>query len=182
MHITMNTTCRTARTVFKSNSKSSTQCCFIVGFFVLAVLPFSDAFSTSLASGFCAPRKVLRSATTGVRGLRADVSVTLATPLGIVFEEVEPGEPKGLVVADLVPGGNAEKDGKIWVGDKLIATSAVVLDNSNQPIISLGASSATNNWKREMIPCGNMDFNTIMSAIKSNRFLGRADTLPAQTG
>jgi hypothetical protein len=68
-----------------------------------------------------------------------------------------------------VPGGNAERDGKILVGDKLISTSAVVLDQSNQPIISLGAASATTNWKREMIPCGNMNFNTIMSAIKSNR-------------
>ena len=54
--------------------------------------------------------------------------------------------------------------------DKLVSTSAVVLDNSNQPLISLGASGgATNNWRREMIPCGNLDFNTIMSAIKSNR-------------
>jgi hypothetical protein len=38
----------------------------------------------------------------GVRVLRADVSVTLKTPLGIVFEEVEPGAAKGLMVAGLV--------------------------------------------------------------------------------
>ena len=38
----------------------------------------------------------------GVRVLRADVSVTLRTPLGIVFEEVEPGAAKGLMVAGLV--------------------------------------------------------------------------------
>jgi hypothetical protein len=37
-----------------------------------------------------------------VLALRADVTVSLATPLGIVFEEVQPGEAKGLVVAGLV--------------------------------------------------------------------------------
>ena len=68
-----------------------------------------------------------------------------------------------------VPGGNAERDGKILVGDKLIATSAVVLDKSNQPLLSLGGAGATNNWRREMIPVGTMDFNSVMAAIKSNR-------------
>ena len=37
-----------------------------------------------------------------------------------------------------VSGGNAERNGKILVGDKLIATSAVMLDKSNQPYLSLG--------------------------------------------
>ena len=37
-----------------------------------------------------------------------------------------------------------------------------------QPFISLGSSSTTTNWKREMIPCGSMDFSSIMSAIQPN--------------
>ena len=40
-------------------------------------------------------------------------SVRLPKPLGIIFEEVEPSEPKGVVVAGLVEGGNAERDGRI---------------------------------------------------------------------
>ena len=47
-------------------------------------------------------QSALRPARAGVLGVRADVTVTLATPLGIVFEEVEPGQAKGLVVKDLV--------------------------------------------------------------------------------
>jgi hypothetical protein len=30
-------------------------------------------------------------------------------------------------VAQLVDGGNAERDGRIWVGDRLVSTSAVLL-------------------------------------------------------
>merc|ERR1712167_41479 len=124
---------------------------------VMLALPPCNAFAFGPSRcGVQGPQPVhqsaLRPARAGVLGVRADVTVTLATPLGIVFEEVEPGQAKGLVVKDLVPGGNAERDGKILVGDKLIATSAVVLDSSNQPFISLGSSSTTTNWKREMIP------------------------------
>lgn len=36
------------------------------------------------------------------RSLRADIAVTLKTPLGIIFEEIEPGKPEGLIVAELV--------------------------------------------------------------------------------
>jgi len=182
----------------------------------LAMLPACDSFASSLQP--CAIASTLhrratfrcrqaptRLAASGSRALRCDVTTTLATPLGIVFEEVQPGEAKGLIVSGLVskhhatrdavsaatssmqhlalvtmlttdtvqvPGGNAERDGKIQVGDKLISTSAVVFDQSNQPLFSLGAASATTNWKREMIACGNMDFSTIMTAIKSNRSVG----------
>lgn len=48
-----------------------------------------------------------------------DLSVTLPVPLGIVFEEIEPGSNKGVIVASLIPGGNADKDGRVLVGDKV---------------------------------------------------------------
>ena len=48
-----------------------------------------------------------------------DISVTLPVPLGIIFEETEPGSNKGVVVASLVPGGNADLDGRVLVGDKV---------------------------------------------------------------
>mmetsp|Transcript_24148 Transcript_24148/g.38905 ORF Transcript_24148/g.38905 Transcript_24148/m.38905 type:complete len:220 (+) Transcript_24148:47-706(+) len=147
----------------------------LLGLLGLLLAPACDAFawaprhthnSRILYSAHLRPRR--SAAATGSRSWRCDLPVTLRTPLGIVFEEVQPGEPKGLIVANLVAGGNAERDGKIQVGDKLVSTSAVVLDSSNQPIISLGSSSATNSWKRQMIACGNMDFTTIMQAIQSN--------------
>ena len=50
---------------------------------------------------------------------RMDLSVTLQTPLGIIFEELEPNSKRGVVVASLLPGGNAELDGRILVGDKV---------------------------------------------------------------
>jgi hypothetical protein len=60
--------------------------------------------------------------TGGARALRADITVTLNSPLGIVFEEVEPGGAKGLVVADLVslhafaPMLSRRTDALAWVG------------------------------------------------------------------
>ncbi len=48
-----------------------------------------------------------------------DFSVTLRTPLGIVFEETEPNSKRGVVVASLLPGGNADLEGRILVGDKV---------------------------------------------------------------
>eukprot|EP00282_Hemiselmis_andersenii_P008610 CAMPEP_0114120464 /NCGR_PEP_ID=MMETSP0043_2-20121206/6661_1 /TAXON_ID=464988 /ORGANISM="Hemiselmis andersenii, Strain CCMP644" /LENGTH=222 /DNA_ID=CAMNT_0001213085 /DNA_START=8 /DNA_END=676 /DNA_ORIENTATION=- len=105
----------------------------------------------------------------GCRALNAmDVSVTLPRPLGIVFEEVEPGEAEGVVVASLEPGGNADRDGKILVGDKLISTSAVVMNDDNSALVGLGGSGAKTSWTRKMIPVGKATFQTVMGAIGSN--------------
>ena len=72
---------------------------------VMLALPPCNAFAFG-PGFFSRPQPVhqsaLRPARAGVLGVRADVTVTLATPLGIVFEEVEPGQAKGLVVKDLV--------------------------------------------------------------------------------
>ena len=48
--------------------------------------------------------------------------VSLPKPLGIAFEEVEPGQ--GVVVDYLVEGSNAEQCGRIQPGDILIAVTA----------------------------------------------------------
>ena len=78
---------------------------------VMLALPPCNAFAfgpsrCGIQGFFSRPQPVhqsaLRPARAGVLGVRADVTVTLATPLGIVFEEVEPGQAKGLVVKDLV--------------------------------------------------------------------------------
>jgi len=84
--------------------------------------------------------------------------VSLKSPLGIVFEEIEIG--KGVYVTDLVEGGNAERynrqagDNAIKPGDILVGISAVKV---------IGAK-----WERRVIPALNFDFDTVVGAIMSN--------------
>ena len=47
------------------------------------------------------------------------VTITLGTPLGIVFEELDAGEP-GLLVSELREGGSAERSGQVWPRDQLL--------------------------------------------------------------
>ena len=63
--------------------------------------------------------------------------VRLRKPLGIVFEETKLGEAEGVTVADLVEDGNAWKDGRVLVGDRLAKTSAVILGGES-PLLSVG--------------------------------------------
>ena len=97
----------------------------------------------------------------------ANVRVRLRSPLGIVFEEVKEGEPQGVVVADLIEDGNAWKDGRVLVGDRLAKCSAVIL-GGDKPLLTVGGGRQYTNWERELIPCAKMDFDTIMTAIGSN--------------
>lgn len=93
--------------------------------------------------------------------------VRLRRPLGIMFEEVEPGEAEGVVVADLVEDSNAWLDGRVLVGDRLKQCSAVVMGGEST-LLTVGGGSQFTNWERQLIPCAKMDFDTIMSAIESN--------------
>ena len=78
----------------------------------------TSAFSVyAAASVNCAARRCAAP--------RCDYQVRLPKPLGIEFEERQPGKAEGLVVAGLVEGGNAESDGRILVGDVLTRCSAV---------------------------------------------------------
>lgn len=78
--------------------------------------------------------------------------VDLDKPLGIVFEEIDIG--KGLYVQDMVEGGNAERSGKVMVGDILVGITAVKI---------VGAK-----YERRMIPCRKFDFDTMVGAVESN--------------
>lgn len=78
--------------------------------------------------------------------------VSLTTPCGIVFEEIEAG--KGVYVQDLVEGGLADRQGKIQVGDVLVAVTAIKV---------VGAK-----WERRLIPARSFDFDTTVGAIGSN--------------
>jgi hypothetical protein len=78
--------------------------------------------------------------------------VRLEKPLGIVFEELD--TRVGLVVKDIVDGGNAAIDGTILVGDILIGISAVKV---------VGAK-----YERRLIPARKFDFDTMVGAVQSN--------------
>ena len=78
--------------------------------------------------------------------------VELPRPLGIAFEEVVPG--RAVQVDYLVDDGNAAASGVIEPGDVLYAVTAVKV---------FGAR-----YERKLIPCIDLDFDTIMGAIGSN--------------
>jgi hypothetical protein len=77
--------------------------------------------------------------------------ICLPKPLGIAFIE---GDDGGVVVEDLVDGGNAQLSGVIAVGDVLLATTA--------------AMGRDGTFERKVIPSRYLDFDTIMGAIGSN--------------
>ena len=79
--------------------------------------------------------------------------VGLPKPLGIAFEEVQPG--RGVVVDYLVEDGNAAKSGVIQPGDICYAVTAVKV---------FGAR-----YERKLIPAIDLNFDTIMGAIGSNQ-------------
>ena len=92
------------------------------------------------------------------------VRVRLRRPLGIMFEETNPGKAEGVVVSDLVEDGNAWKDGRVFVGDRLAKVSAVILGGESA-LVTVGGGKQYTNWERELVPCTKMDFDSIMAAI-----------------
>ena len=78
--------------------------------------------------------------------------ISMTKPLGIIFEEIDAG--RGVYVQDLVEGGLAERQGKIQLGDVLVAVTAVKV---------VGAK-----WERRLIPARKFDFDTAVGAIGSN--------------
>eukprot|EP00569_Conticribra_weissflogii_P006233 CAMPEP_0171340878 /NCGR_PEP_ID=MMETSP0878-20121228/8842_1 /TAXON_ID=67004 /ORGANISM="Thalassiosira weissflogii, Strain CCMP1336" /LENGTH=209 /DNA_ID=CAMNT_0011843001 /DNA_START=23 /DNA_END=652 /DNA_ORIENTATION=- len=78
--------------------------------------------------------------------------VRLAKPCGIIFEEVEVG--KGVFVADLVEGGNAERQGIIQKGDVLVGVTAIRIAGAK--------------WERRILPARKFGFDMVVNAIGSN--------------
>jgi len=78
--------------------------------------------------------------------------VKLATPCGILFEEIEPG--KGVYVQDLVEGYSAERQGVIQKDDVLVGITAIQIAGAK--------------WERRMLPCRYFGFDMVVGAIGSN--------------
>jgi hypothetical protein len=87
--------------------------------------------------------------------------VTLARPLGIVFEEIDVG--RGLYVQDLVEDGNAKLSGQVQVADVLVGMTATKI---------VGAK-----YERRMIPARKFDFDTMAGAVASNDFRWGCDNV-----
>ena len=78
-------------------------------------------------------------------------------PLGIVFEERDPGAFNGVVVTALSTGGRGERCGKIEIGDYLTKTTAVQIEpgTSKYALITVDATR--------------LDFDSVVSAIGSHQ-------------
>ena len=139
--------------------------------FVALCLLFLPGAST-LAIGGLGSLKIARRPGRGsapflAAGGAGSYRVSLPKPLGIQFEEVAPGKPEGVVVAGLVEGGNAEANGRILVGDRLLRVSAVSFGGQSA-LVTLGSGQQYTSFKRELIPATSLDFDTIIAAIGSN--------------
>mmetsp|Transcript_13858 Transcript_13858/g.35921 ORF Transcript_13858/g.35921 Transcript_13858/m.35921 type:complete len:186 (+) Transcript_13858:57-614(+) len=79
--------------------------------------------------------------------------ISLQRPLGIGFEENDYPR-RGVKVISLVSGSNAEKCGRISVGDQLVGVTGIRL---------VGAK-----FERQLFDCTKWDFDTVVDAIGSN--------------
>ena len=98
-----------------------------------------------------------------------NIVVTIKKPLGLVLEE----NPDGMViVAEVVPGGNADKAGaNVKERDIIVGTSAVVLkkDEASGRYEKEGyGDTPYTNWETIYFDCVGQSFDTVMAAIGSN--------------
>ncbi|GJP83072.1 hypothetical protein CLOP_g13280 [Closterium sp. NIES-67] len=88
------------------------------------------------------------------------IKIELARPLGMVLEE----RAGGIFVAEVARGGNAEAAGVVDAGDQLIATSAIVYDDSDSyggVVVKKGMRVVRFNVRGE-------SFDTVMAAISTH--------------
>ena len=95
------------------------------------------------------------------------IAVTVNRPLGIVFEEKLDGLYTKIVVDEIVPGSNAEKNGNIKVGDVLRITTAVFNVPGVVDVTAwLNPPKSTN--CKAFFQCDQKSFDKVMSAIQSH--------------
>jgi C-terminal processing protease CtpA/Prc len=89
-------------------------------------------------------------------------SVSLGKPLGLILEERK--STGTIVVAEIVPGGNAEKSGVITVGDQLIATSGYTRTTEQM----YGDITVKGGEQIVRLPVRGESFDTVLAAISSH--------------
>ncbi|KAK9842698.1 hypothetical protein WJX74_000829 [Apatococcus lobatus] len=95
------------------------------------------------------------------------IRVKLRKPMGMVLSEKSNNV---VFVEEISAGGNADKSGKVQVGDVISKCSAYVLKSGKDGDYEregYGKRPYTN-WEPIMFDCTGQDFKTVMSAISSN--------------
>lgn len=76
---------------------------------------------------------IIRNRSLKVKALKYDpsdiISVSLSKPLGLVLEEVEPNEKRGVFVGECSPDGRAKASGKITRGQLLLEVNGIDVRN-----------------------------------------------------
>ncbi|CAK0751030.1 hypothetical protein CVIRNUC_002036 [Coccomyxa viridis] len=96
------------------------------------------------------------------------VQVTLKKPMGLILADSKTSQ--NVFVEEVIPDGNAEKSGKVQVGDILSRCSATVLKDGREGKYEkegYGQRLYTN-WEKIMFDCEGEDFDTVMKALSSN--------------
>jgi hypothetical protein len=95
------------------------------------------------------------------------IAVTINRPLGIVFEEKLDGVYAKIVVDEIVPGSNAERNGNVRVGDVLRMTTAVFNVPGVVDVTAwLNPPKSTN--CKAFFNCDQKSFEKVMAAIQSH--------------
>lgn len=87
-------------------------------------------------------------------------AVIIKKPLGMYLETDKQGN---IFVAELIPGGAAEASGLIRVGDRLLATSAIVFNSS----MDYGGVSVKKGEEQIRFSTRGESFDTVMAAIST---------------
>lgn len=97
--------------------------------------------------------------------------LTLKKPLGLVLAERQLADGSAQVwVEEVVPGGNADQDGRVRAGDLLTKCSATVLKAGKEGEYSREGYGQRpyDNWETVWFNCEGKKWDTVMSALGSN--------------
>lgn len=89
------------------------------------------------------------------------VRLQLRKPLGLVLEANKSGN---VFIVEVLPEGNAAKDGRVEVGDELISTSAIVYDTERD----YGGVVVKGGQRTVRLVCKNEKFDTVLAAISTH--------------
>jgi hypothetical protein len=95
--------------------------------------------------------------------------VSIKQPLGIVL--AEDAKNRRIVVEEVVPGGNADQEGSVQVGDVLSGCSGVTLKEAklSGSFEKEGYGQRPyDNWEVIWVDCEGLKYETVMAALKSN--------------
>lgn len=90
------------------------------------------------------------------------VRLQLTKPLGLVLEASK--KTGSVFIVEVLPEGNAAKDGRVEVGDELISTSAVVYTTERD----YGGVAVKGGQRMVRLVCKTEKFDTVLAAISTH--------------